>query len=335
MFSGILKWLSTILFFLIFLFPQQNVYAQSIDFDKNIGFVVYTQNIFYGFNAGASGNELRFRFSQQNRQNVLFVDLFEEGQFFTISAYNDKGLFILLLDHPGSETKNRLSPLEFENKYRKLLFESSRVADINPDGFSMNNWVNPNMNILIADKFGKAIIINSDEFDFEFVQNNLPYLGITFLHPYNQFHDVTDFVEVEPNHAYLMSEIDKIDDIFTVESGMGILKQFHPYEEIRTSVLISPSDNQVYVSMDKTTGEVWKFDINGGTVETSFGFDKNHKANIPKLGITSSDLIILNFSNENLTKGIINIAIITLLIIIIPILIFLPKLEKNSVDYEN
>jgi hypothetical protein len=334
MFSGICKLLSTIFLLLIFSIPHQNIKAQSAELDNNFGFVVYTQNIYYGFNTGSSENELRFRYTQQNRQNVLFIDLFEENQFFTIGAYNNKGLFILLLDHPGSEVKNRLSPSEFVNKYRKLLFESSNVPDLNSDEFSLNNWVIPNSNLMIADKFGETIIINSDEFEFEFVQNDLPYIGITYLFPYDQFHDLPDTLKQESNHSQLMSEIDKTDENFSLESGMEILMKFHPIGDTKTSVLISPSENQVFVSMDKTTGEIWKFDINGGTVETESGFDRNHKANIPKLGITSSDLIILNFSNENLTTGIINIAIAILLIILIPIIIFLPKLEKDSQELD-
>ncbi|MBW6471547.1 MAG: hypothetical protein K0B14_00335 [Anaerolineaceae bacterium] len=325
MFSGISKLLSTILLLLIFSIPQHNIKAQSTDLNNNIGFVVCTQNVYYGFNSGSSENELRFRYTQQNRQSVLFIDLFEENQFFTIGAYNNKGLFILLLDHPGSEVKNRLSPSEFENKYRNLLFESTRIADLNNSELSMNNWVIPNMNILIADKFGKTIIINSDEFEFEYVQNDLPYLGVTYLFPYDQFHDIPDILRQESNHSQLMTEIDKTDENFNLESGMEILMKFHPEGNTKTSVLISPSENQVFVSMDKTTGEIWKFDINGGTVETESGFDRNHKANIPKLGITSSDLIVLNFSNENLTRGIIAISIGILLIIIISILVYLPR----------
>ncbi len=110
------------------------------------------------------------------------------------------------------------------------------------------------------------------------------------------------------------------------------MTEFQPLNNSLTSVVISPDDNQVYVSLNKNADEVWRLDINGGTVETHTGFDKNHKANIPKLGITSSDLKILNFSNEDLTRGIISIAIVILFIILISIVLYLPRDNQNQTD---
>jgi WD40 repeat protein len=130
----------------------------------------------------------------------------------------------------------------------------------------------------------------------------------------------------------LMDTINEFDENFSEVFGLEILTEFQPLNNSLTSVVISPDDNQVYVSLNKNADEVWRLDINGGTVETHTGFDKNHKANIPKLGITSSDLKILNFSNEDLTRGIISIAIVILFIILISIVLYLPRDNQNQTD---
>jgi hypothetical protein len=326
MLSGIQKFISTAILCILFIsISPTEIFAQTDVMSNNLSFVVNSQKTFYGFNAGSLNKELRFRFKQQNRQNFLFVDLFENNQFYTISAYNSKGIFILIQDHPGSQQENRLSPTEFEDHFSELLFGASTIPDLNSEEYSMNKWIIPNSNLIFADKFGKTIIIYSDSTDFQIFENDLPYQGITYRYPYDEFNNNLNNDGLDLFHNQLMDEINKTDENFSEEFGLKILTEFQPLNDTLTSILISPNDNQVYVSLDKNANEVWRFDINGGTVETHSGFDQNHKANIPKLGITSSDLQILNFSNEDLTRGIIAISIAILLIIIISILVYLPR----------
>ena len=334
MLSGILNLISTMLIAAILSFPQPYNQPQFTEGNNNLGFVVYTKDVFYGVNAGSINQELRFRFSQQNKQNVLFIDISEDNQFFTVAAYNNKGLFILIQDHPASLKKNRITPTEFERRFNKILFESSNTPDINSGNLSTNELIVPNSNQLFADKFGNTIIIHSDDEKSHVIQNDLPYFSLTYLYPYIEFQNSLIVDGKESLHSQLMAEIDKSDENFSVEIGMNVLTEFQPMYDTLTSIIVSPNGNQVFVSLDKNAEEIWMFDINGGTVETYAGFDKSHKANIPKLGITTSDLKILNFSNEDLTLGIISIAGLILLIIIIPSLFLILKLSKN-VDLEN
>lgn len=334
MLSGIQKFISTftiITFFLII--PPINIFAQSDEISNNLSFVVNSQKTYYGFNAGSLNKELRFRYKQQNRQNFLYVDLFENNQFYTIGAYNSKGIFILIQDHPGSLLQNRLSPTEFENHFSEILFGASTIPSLNSEEFSMNKWIIPNSNLIFADKFGNTISVYSDNDDYQLYENDLPYLGITYRYPYDEFNNNLDNSGQNFLYTQLMDEINKTDENFSEELGLKILTKFQPLNDTLISILISPNDNQVFVSLDKNANEVWRFDINGGTVETYTGFDQNHKANIPKLGITSSDLKILNFSNENLTRGIIAISIAILLIIIISIIVYLPR--NNKIQQED
>lgn len=324
--SGFQKFISTLIIFSIFfIIPPIDIFAQTDEINNNLSFVVNSQKTFYGFNAGSINKELRFRFAQQNRQNFLFVDLFENNQFYTIGAYNSKGIFILIQDHPGSQQKNRLSASEFEDHFSELLFGASTIPDLNSEEYSMNKWIIPNSNLIFADKFGKTVFIYSDNTNFQLFENNLPYQAITYHYPYDEFTNNPNNGGQDLLHIQLLDEIDKTDENFSDENGLKILTEFQPINDTLTSILISPNENQVYVSLDKNANEVWRFDINGGTVETHSGFDQNHKANIPKLGITSSDLKILNFSNEDLTRGIIAISIAILLIIIISIVVYLPR----------
>jgi hypothetical protein len=324
--GGFHKFISTLIIFSIFfIIPPKDIFAQTDEMNNNLSFVVNSQKTFYGFNAGSINKELRFRFKQQNRQNFLYIDLFENNQFYTIGAYNSKGIFILIQDHPGSQQKNRLSPSEFENHFSELLFGASTIPDLNSEEYSINKWIIPNSNLIFADKFGNTVIIYSDNTHFQLYDNELPYLAVTYRYPYDEFNNNLNNEEQDIFHTQLMDELNKTDENFSVEFGLKILTEFQPTNDTLTSILISPNDNQVFVSLDKNANEVWRFDIYGGTVETHSGFDQNHKANIPKLGITSSDLKILNFSNEGLTRGIIAISIAILLIIIISIVVYFPK----------
>jgi len=328
------------LFFFFFVFPvfllvpMHPISAQNEDNPNSLSFIVNSQNAFFGLNAGSFTQELRFRFFQQNRQNYLFIDIFDGNQFFTVGAYNSKGLFILIQDHPESFKKNRLTPSEFEDRFFDLLTDYNTLPEIDTKEFSFEKWIIPNSNIIFADKSGSAFVIYSDDHNFQVIENNQPYIGITYQYPFQTFNKYPNSETTDTLYESLLNEIDKTDENFTEEAGIQILNDLQPPEIGLTSVLISPADNQVYISVDNNAKEVWRFDINGGTVETHAGFDQNHKANIPKLGITTSDLKILNFSNENLTVGIIIIAIGILLIILISILIYFPKLSKKHAKIE-
>jgi hypothetical protein len=334
MISGIIKYLSTILLSLFILIVSNNtIQAQSEKIDNNLSFVVYSNDVFYGINAGSGNQELRFRFDQQNNQSVLFIDVYDENQFFTIGAYNSRGILIYIQDHPESTHQNRLLPEDFNFRFGKLLFESSNIYDLEFENIDSNNWYLPDSNIVIADTSGNMILLHTHDDQVEIIPRELPYFGVTYLYPFSEFNNNLNN-DIDPIHDQLLIQLDSTDENFTFESGFDILTNFYPTNDQLTSILISPRDNQVYVSMDQNAEEIWRLDINGGTVETHAGFDQNHKANIPKLGITTSDLIILNFSNENLTIGIISIAILILLIIIIPTVIHIPKLNHKSQEIQ-
>lgn len=324
--SGFHKLLSTLIIISIFIIvPPFKSYAQTNEVNDNLSFVINSQRTYYGFNAGSNDQELRFRFSQQSRQNILFIDKFENNQFYTIGAYNGKGFFVLIQDHPGSLGQNRLTPSEFDQHFSDLLLKSSSTPDVNSEGYSLNHWIIPNSNLIFADKFGKTIIIYSGKDDFQIIKNDLPFIGVTYNYPYISFNLDLIFNEQDYLHDELLNKLHELDKDFSEGLGIGLLTELQPVNSSLTSVLISPGDNQVYVSLNKNADEIWRFDINGGTVETHLGFDKNHKANIPKLGITTSDLEILNFSNEDLTRGIIAIAIVIVLIILFSVFVYLPR----------
>lgn len=328
MFSGRAKLFTTILLGLLFFLIPANISKAQSDLGENdLSFIVNSNNIFYGVNAGTGNKELRFRYKQQNRQNVIFFDRYEVNQFVTFGAYTSSGVFILIQDHIGTNPQDYPSAEEFETLFGSILFNSSSIFDLEIENID-NTLKIPDSNVIISDSSGDFVILHVSNNVIELIQNDLPYYAITFMHPYVEFH--SNFINGEGtvNQSDLMDAIDKLDESFSIESGFEVLTQFYPANDRLTSIMISPNNNQLYVSLDKDAEAIWRFDINGGTVETHRGFDQNHKANIPKLGITTSDLLILNFSNEDLTVGIISIAIGILLIIIIPTIIILPKLEK-------
>jgi len=328
--SGFLKKFSTILFslLLLLLITNEKTQAQTVQGVNDLSFVVFTKDVFYGANAGSGNVELRFRFRKQNNQNIIYFDKYVDNQFFTFGAYTRNGIFIFIQDHPDTNIQKYLTSDEFEIQFHSLLFDSSDIFGLEIENIDANTFLVPDSNILIADKFGNLAILHKNNNSIELIHNDQPYYAVTFFHPYVEHNPNQPIQENAISHSALMDTIDTLDESFSVDSGFDVLKYFYPDNDRVTSILISPQDNQLYVSLDKDASEIWRFDINGGTVETHFGFDQNHKANIPKLGITTNDLFILNFSNEDLTVGIIAISIGILLIIIIPTIIILPKLDR-------
>ena len=93
--------------------------------------------------------------------------------------------------------------------------------------------------------------------------------------------------------------------------------------------MIDLSHNKIYVALAKDFEKIWMINLDGLTVETFSGFDKYHKGNVPKGGITSSDLRILNFSNESLMQGVIIGALGIFIILLIPQITNLVKNYKK------
>ena len=104
MISGFLKKFSTILFslLLLLLITNEKTQAQINQGTNDLSFVVFTNDVFYGANAGSGNVELRFRFKKQNTQNIIYFDKYVDNQFFTFGAYTRNGIFIFIQDHPNT-----------------------------------------------------------------------------------------------------------------------------------------------------------------------------------------------------------------------------------------
>lgn len=302
-------------FTILILVSIHPVIAQSIG-ETGLTFVAFSKNTFYGMNLGTTNGELRFRIKEKNKNRVLFIDLYTKDEFSTIAAMNDHSVFITYQNHFNSTNPVYLSPADFESKFGNLLFDNKRIPD--PQNFSIDN--NPLIiaytNQLFASEFGKAFIVESLETSpiiFEKQQNwqiltSLPSAftdvesGNGFFHPFQQKNRVE-------------SEIRKYISDFSLLDGFRVLQAAHPLESQTASVVFEPSKNQIYIVLDKEFEKIWMINLDGATIETFSGFDKYHKGNIPEIGITSSDLQILNFSNESLMDGVILWGVIIAIII--------------------
>lgn len=296
--------------------------------ENNLALIIYSHSPFYGFNSGTDRQELRFRYTQHNRLNTLFIDKFVNKQFQTIGAYTNRGLMILSLDHRGSTFSDGLTPTEFEERFSTFL-SSSNLPELSTEILRQNNWMIDNTTMVFADKSGKNYIFSAEKSEIKQVEEQFPIAVATFRQPYDEiFSEETkeDFL-----YKKIINRLSEVYEQLDVETTIEILAEFQPLNQNQTSVVITPGNNQVYVSIGDNNEQVWRLDINGGTVETHSGFTKNHKANIPKIGITSSDLRILNFSNENLTQGIMLLSLVILLIILISTSIYFPwRIQKKD-----
>ena len=206
MISGIRIILSTIfLGVLLLLIPKNNLQAQTNPGENDLSFVVNSNQIFYGINAGSGNKELRFRFEQQNKLSVIYFDIYEENQFFTFGAYNSSGVFILIQDHPGTNFQNHLSPEEFDNQFGKLLFDSSNVYDLEFEKIDDDTILVPESNLIISDASGNLVVLHTFDNSVELIQVDFfwVFVFIIFIcHRFSKNASIRVFIRCEPMSEY-------------------------------------------------------------------------------------------------------------------------------------
>ena len=79
----------------------------------------------------------------------------------------------------------------------------------------MDAWIIPNSNLILGDKSGKNLIIYSEKEDFQIIENELPYIGITYYYPYNVFNKNLDNNGEDSYQQQLMDRINQSDENFS------------------------------------------------------------------------------------------------------------------------
>lgn len=310
-------------FAFIFLFPNDFPDQQSQEISNSeIGFVVYSQNTYYGLNLDNSQGEIRFRIETNHNKNVLFIDQNIEDVYYTVAATNDHGAFIAY--YPYLETNNpiRLSPTQFDKNFGKLLFESSSVPLRKEINLSENPLIIDNSNQLLADENQNAYIIETINGVSKVIPSQNPYEILTAVNSYSDITNMNnDFFHPFQQKIRVENEIKNNINNFSLNNGFDVLKKAQPIQDVIASIIIDPNRNQIFLSFDKDFEKIWMINLDGGTIETFAGFEKYHKGNMPDIGITANDLRILNFSNEGLMIRIIFGAIGILIIILATVLL--------------
>lgn len=302
----------------LFLIPPIHVLPQSIDENNaELCFVVFSKNSFYGLNLDNSAGEIRLRIETQNQHRVLFVDQFKSESYQTIAAINDQGTFVSYFLFYDQSPK--ISPTIFNETFSPLLFnQMSFPSPESNELFSKSLLIN-NSSQLFAEENQKGFIIQTKngESEFHLNQNYLINSAMEFRTPSSDSSD--DFFHPVQQIKRVEDEINKRLSEFSIQDGFLVLEKAQPSQNMIASIIFDPENNLIYLAFDKDFNKIWLINLDGETIETFSGFERYHKGNIPKIGITANDLRILNFSNEGLMVRIIIGAIGILCIILITI----------------
>jgi hypothetical protein len=173
-----------------------------------------------------------------------------------------------------------------------------------------------NSSQLFADENHKGYIIRTKNGNSEILENQNSIINSGLDLTMQPDDSLNGFFHPFQQKKRVEAEIKKRISEFSVQDGFIVLENAQPRQDMIASAVFDPENNLIYLAFDKDFSKIWMINLDGETIETFSGFERYHKGNIPKIGITANDLRILNFSNEGLMVRII-IGAIGILIIII------------------
>jgi hypothetical protein len=310
-----LKKLVNIPLLIFFLLPSNFFLSQSIsDNNPELSFVVYSKNAFYGLNLDNSAGEIRFRIETQNQHRVLFVDQFKRDAYQTVAAVNDQGTFVSYFFF--NEQITQISPTNFTEKFGSLLFDQTSIPTAENIHLLSKSLLINNSSQVFADENQKGYIIRTINGNSEILENQNSLINSGFDLELQTDSSINDFYHPFQQKKRVEDEINKRISEFSIQDGFVVLESAQPRQDLMASAVFDPENNLIYLAFDKDFSKIWLINLDGETIETFSGFERYHKGNIPKIGITANDLRILNFSNEGLMVRII-IGAIGILIIIL------------------
>ncbi len=298
---------------------------------NEFNFVVYSNHPFYGMNIDNNRGEIRFRIATEHKHRVLFFDILESGIYRTFAGVNDQGIFISSQDLVNQVGINPLSNNEFENIFGEILYNQSFLPSMNKINIEDFQYFINNSIVLFGDIRQNAYYIETIDNISRLVTSSNPYLiSSPYLISNQETLNSNSINDSEINYQNLISSLEERQSNFSVLNGFKALDAASFSTNQITSIVVEPNQNKIYISFDKDFEKLWMINLDGLTIETFSGFDKYHKGNVPKIGITSNDLRILNFSNEGLMKGVIIGATSIFLILMIPEIVSLIKILRNK-----
>ncbi len=296
------------------------------------GFVFFGDTSFYGLNLNTAPGEVRFRIIKSGAYRLFLIESDQDNETITLAGINNLGRFIAgqtILDKSHSDIDSA-----YNNSFILNFLTNDNITDI-------KQWLNTqeNINRLSGKKFIMSLLpskaglveISQSTYDYYQAENNFEILlPISYQASENATSGNLNNPDYKAINQFLTLEI--LENInnpnLNTHFSMAHQVKINPSESV--TLLISPTRNQIYITMNNDPTKIWMINLDGGTIETFQGFEQLHKGNLPVIGITSKDLYILNFSNESLMLGIIFITSAILTIIGLTVFINLRKVEQNS-----
>jgi len=268
------------------------------------GFAVYGENTFYGMNFDFDlETEVRFKV-QPMEDGFVFLGSFhwDTGwmeSWLDFVGYNSHGLFATLQMVPPRDPEDISGPTMYvpELKARSLaaaknldgvmeILGNARLLPV--AGFYLHS--------LYADIHGQAAVIEAGV-----EKNHIFPIENGFVVMTNFYHHEVDpraleDLEVEgidEFERYLVAEEmigEKMPD-FSWRDGFEVLAAVCVEPYTRSSVIINPEDNIVYLSIESDFSRIWKLDLHEKTIETLEGFAEHRREEIPEDGLLSSYLL--------------------------------------------
>lgn len=325
-----------ILFIGIFLpFSQPNTAIQNDPIILNdqieSAFVFFGDKPFYGLNINTTPGEVRFNIVKSGAYRLFLIESDQGDQTITLAGMNNAGRFIagqtIISD---SEPENNIA---YNNAFILNFLTNDNITDI-------KQWLitQENINQLSGKKFilsapslkAGVVEITESTFDFYPAENGFQIL-LPLPNKILKNKQTQDPIEqnYQAINRFLTLEILENINNPNLNTHFSMAHQVKNNPSDSISLIISPTQNEIFITMNNDPTKIWMINLDGGTIETYQGFEQLHKGNLPDIGITSKDLYILNFSNESLMVGII-FATSTILMIIGLTVFF--NLRKRSIN---
>lgn len=326
-----------ILFIGIFLpFSQSNTATQIdpiiINDQIESGFVFFGEKPFYGLNINTAPGEIRFNVIKSGAYRLFLIESDQGNQTVTLAGMNNLGRFIA-----GqtiiSDTESDIN-VSYNNSFIQNFLTNDNITNI-------KQWLitQEDINQLSGKKFilstpalqAGVVEISESTFDFYPSENGfqilLPIPNKTLENNQTQDPIVQNYQAI---NRFLTLEILENINNPNLNTHFSMAHQVKNNPTDSVTLIISPNNNEIFITMNNDPTKIWMINLDGGTIETYQGFDQLHKGNLPEIGITSKDLYILNFSNESLMIGIIFATSVILMIIGLTVFINLRKRNVNN-----
>jgi hypothetical protein len=249
----------------------------------------------------------RFAISEYNGFKVFHMDFNIFDGFATTVGMNNKGLFTAVqMQYPPMPTVQKMNrnEIDMNDLAVNMLYGYENIDQIK-EFLKNKNVVNHYLTIhdQFADKFGKAIVVESDDNETRISEIKNKFMVMTnFANSVLNTYDYSQIFQVGSDRyakafEYIEKNISKFDLNYAFQCLNNTAQTSGSYPT-QTSIVFIPDKNEVYISLKRDFGKVWKVSIDNGTIATFKGFKNYFEKKIDKSGILMKELLKYSLNDK-------------------------------------